>query len=286
MRRLAILVSITILVTGAGSMSAEAGPVFNAGSYSASGLALTSTASDSLMGLAYSGGHYYAVSGGTTSSPEQEYSASGTTVGGPTAPTPGIDFRSAFTDASGNVYVRGYNSNVIYKQTSFGNFQSYVTLSGTLDPQEVVVLNGAGTGYIGNDNGVVQEWDLAGNLTGTVTLQSFDTSYPQGRAIAAFGNYWLNYDSGVLTAYDPITGAAVDSATLVGAPTGTLAYLSETYANGYFWLEDSATNAYQSYQIGVPAADVPEPAPFAVLAFGAGALAFARRQKGAARLAG
>ncbi|MGZ6016136.1 MAG: hypothetical protein ACXWKM_10365, partial [Phenylobacterium sp.] len=205
------LAAVCGLLAVAAAAPASAGTVFGASSYTATFNLNSNVSGSTSMGAAFDGTSYYTTSGGGGGSPIAKLDATGTITSGPVSPSPGIDFRSVFTDASGDVFARGYASATIYEQTTFGNFTGVATLQGSLDDQEQVVLTADGSHYVGNDNGVLQFWDLTGAATGTVTLGgSFDTSYPQGRAVSVFGNYALNFDAGVLSAYDMGTGALVD----------------------------------------------------------------------------
>lgn len=250
---------------------AHAGAVFTAGSYGSS-LRLDGNGNgDVPMGVAYSGGTYYTGSGGHPQSPEAQNDSAGALVA-VASPNPGLDFRSLFTDATGAVYARGYNNSTIYRQTSFGNFDALVNLSGTLDAQMQVILNSAGTMYVGNRGGSIQEWDLTGALTRTFSLDS-SVGSQNTISIAAFNGYLLNYNNGVLSAYDDGTGQLVDSTTLIGAGSG---YYGTAYANGYFFVPDQQ-NGYQGFSIA-SATDVPEPASFALLSIGMLAVGTARRR--------
>src|ERR1017187_4077486 len=147
--------AIPALAFAAGIMAiaagpAEAGAVFGQASYNAV-FTFTDALPSTTMTVAFDGTNYYSSSGGGSGSPYAEYDASGTLIG---TNSPGIDFRSVFTDASGNLYARGYASNQIWKQTAFGSFSPYVTLTGgSLDDQSAVVLNTAGTGDISASGG-------------------------------------------------------------------------------------------------------------------------------------
>lgn len=262
---------------------AIAGPVFGSASYNAS-LTLNGGGGGTATGAAFSGGSYYVTYGGSSLSPISRTDAAGVLVEGPSSPTPGIDFRSIFTDGAGDVFARGFNSNVIYRQTSFGNFASVVTLAGTLDAQSQVVLTADFQHYVGNDNGTLRFWDLTGASTGAVALGGgFDTGYPQGRAVSVFGDYALNYDAGVLSAYSLSTGALVDQTTLNGASTSFDGHFGQSYANGYFFVPVSGGAEYVGYQIGVPSGPgggaIPEPGAWALMILGFGAAGSALRRR-------
>ncbi len=206
------------------SMSASAGPVFSSASYNAS-MTFLDKNPGTTMTLAFDGTNYYSGSGGGSSSPIAKYDASGNFIAS-TSPTPGIDFRSVFTNSSNDVLARGFASSAIYKQTStFGTFTQVLTLgSPTPDVQSAVVLNSQGSEYISRVVATVNRWDLAGNALAQVTLTGSPTvtatGYPSGRGIAAAGGYWLTYAAQTVYAWD-YSGNLLDSALLNGAGTIT-----------------------------------------------------------------
>ena len=238
------------------------------------------------MMLAWDGSHYWEVSGGGAGGTrEAELTPSGAPV---STFAPGLDFRSIFL-ASGALYARTYASPTIYTQTAPGVFSSSGTLAGTYltsepDGAQVgIVLNGAGTAYVGQDTGTVGIWNLSGAFTGTLTLKGYgtvtgETSYPQDCRIAALGPYYLTYSNGNLSAWDG-SGNRVDQTTLTGAGTSFDSNFSLSYANGYVWVVDVAGGTWRGYQVGTPSAPTSVPTLsgwvlglVAILLVGAGAL--------------
>lgn len=230
----------------------QAGPIF-APSYAAS-TTFTDALGGTTMTVAFDGTNYWSTSGGSASGARlAQYTSGGALVG---TYAPGLDFRSVFTDASGNVYARQYANSTIYTQTSPGTFAPFVTLNGgSLDSQSSVILNTLGTQFIAMSGGSVSRWDLSGNYLGALTLSGFGATegdYPQGRGIAAAGNYYLTYDSNnVLSARDLVTGARVDQTVLTGAGTGFDSLFSLSYANGQVWIVDSPGGTWRGYDVGL-----------------------------------
>jgi hypothetical protein len=233
-------------------------------------MAATQTFTDALatttMMLDWDGTGYWSCSGGSnTGVREAHYSAAFAVQN---TYSPGLDFRSIFSDAAGNVYARQYNSPTIYKQTSPGVFSSYGTLASMSSPQwpqAGVVLNGSGTGYVSQDSGVIYKWDLTGAQTGTITLTGFGTlnsenASPQNARLAAWGSYYLTYSNGILSAWDA-SGVRAGQMTLTGAGTSFDANWSLSYANGYVWIVDAAGGLWRGYQIGAPAVVQPPTIP-------------------------
>lgn len=98
------------------------------------------------MALTYDGSSYWSISGGSPSGVrEARYDAAGNLLG---TYSPGLDFRSIFTDQSGNTFAREFADSNIYKQVAPGTFSTtgVVLSGGYLDPQASVVLGG-GTEY-------------------------------------------------------------------------------------------------------------------------------------------
>lgn len=138
------------------------------------------------MTIAFDGTNYWSSSGGGPGGTRYaEYTSSGSLVA---TFAPGLDFRSVFTDAGGNVYAREYSNPTIFKQTSPGVFApSGIVLSGgPLDAQSAVVFNGAGTEFIAMQAGTVSRWNTLGTYLGSVTLSGWgsidgENNYPQYR---------------------------------------------------------------------------------------------------------
>jgi hypothetical protein len=253
---------------------AQAGPVF-ASEYSASAT-ITDALQSTTMTIAFDGVNYWSSSGGGASGVRYaQYTSGGALVN---TFSPGLDFRSVFTDGAGDVYAREYLNSAIYKQGAPGVFSPYATLSGgSLDSQSAVVLDSAGTRYIAMEAGTVYQWDLAGSYMGSLGLVGWgggDTGYPQDRGIAAAGGYYLTYGgSGVLSAWDPVTGNRVDQTTLLGAGTGFDSYFSLSYAGGRVWVVDEPGGMWRGYEVGLGGAGpgpnpIPEPATATMLACG------------------
>jgi PEP-CTERM motif len=222
------------------------------------------------MGLAFDGTSYWETSGGNTNGDrEAQYNAAGVNLG---IFQPGLDFRSVFTGAGGAIYGSTFSSNVIYHQTSPGVWAPFVTLvGGNLNSQSDVVLDGAKTEYIANNNGVIGRWDLSGNFLGTTNLIGFgsqgtEASFPQAVRLAAVGSTWLTYSDGVMSTWD-MSGNRIDTNTLAGAGQMFDSYFSFSYANGMAWVVDTTQGTYRGYAYGASSA-VPEPSSIAMAAMG------------------
>jgi hypothetical protein len=206
------------------------------------------------MGIAFDGTNYWDCSGNSPSGIRLgRYTSSGLPIA---TYSPGLDFRSIFTKADGTVLARAYNTNVIYQQTSPGVFaNSGISLTnGTLDPQSSVVLNGAGTEYDATSGGVVSRWSTNGSYLGSIKLQGFgsvsgETTSPQSRGLAAFGNVWLTYNGGgVVSAWD-FSGNRVFQTVLPGAGTSFDSDYSFSYCNGKVFIVDVAGGKWRGYDI-------------------------------------
>ncbi len=259
--------------------TASAGPIF-VSSYNAA-VTFTDGLNSTTMAMAYDGANYWSVSGGGTIGTRlAEYSGAGALL---SSFSPGLDFRSVFTNGSGSVFAREYANSTIYQMTAPGVFSPLLTLSGgSLDNQSSVVLDTAGTSYIAMTEGSVSRWDLSGTYLGSLALSAFgagdENSYPQNRGIAAAGGYYLTYVNGLLSAWDPNTGARVDQTTLNGGGSSFDSNFSLSFANGMVWVVDEAGGTWRGYDVGLgsaapPVGQVPEPGTLALLASGFGLLA-------------
>lgn len=260
---------LSLLATaGIATVTLGTAPVTAAVMFDPSDTAITNFASSASlasvdMTIAYDGTDYWSVSGNFPSGVRlAQYDGAGNVL---TNYSPGIDFRSIFTDSAGNVYARQFNDSTIYEQTSPGVFApSGVSLmGGTLNAQSSVVFNGAGTEYVAMEGGTVSRWDLGGNFIGTVTLSGFGSDpneniSPQNRVIAAVGDYWLTYNSdngGTLSAWDQ-SGNRVAQTILVDAGSDNSDW-TLSYANNQVFIGDQ-TN-WRGYDVGpFPSASTPE----------------------------
>ncbi len=213
---------------------------------------LTATA----MPVAYDGTNYWTCSGGSATGVRYaQYDTNGTLLA---TYSPGLDFRSVFTDASGIVLARQFSDPTIYQQTSPGVFvpSGVVLNGGSLNAQSSVVLNGTGTEYIATTDGVVTHWDPDGNLLGTVNLQGFGSlsgeiaGSTQAHSIAAFGNFWLTYNgAGIVSVWDTF-GNRLANCTLSGAGTSGESDWAFSYCNGKVFVVDSSTGLWRGYDVG------------------------------------
>jgi hypothetical protein len=208
------------------------------------------------MPLAFDGTNYWSCSGGGTDGPRvAEYDTNGVPLA---TFSPGLNFRSIFTDGAGAILARTYSNNLILLQTAPGAFTpSGIALTGgSLDPQASVVMNGAGTEYDAVSNGVVSRWDPDGNFIGSVVLQGFGSlngetaGTTQAHSLAAFGNFWLTYNgAGIVSAWD-MFGHRLANCTLLGAGTNNDSDFSFSYANGKVFIADMGGGTWRGYDVG------------------------------------
>ncbi len=217
-------------------------------------LTFTNSIPATTTGITFDGTNYWDCSGGNTSGiREGEYTAAGAFMGGYSA---GLDFRSIFARSDGTVFARSFNDSSIYEQTNPGVFvPSGITLTGgTLDPQSSVVLNGAGTEFDAMSGGIVSRWSTNGTYLGSVNLQGFgavsgESTSPQGRGLAAFGQVWLTYNGGgILSGWD-YSGNRVFQMALPGAGTSLDSDYSFSFCNGKVFIVDVAGGAWRAFDI-------------------------------------
>jgi hypothetical protein len=270
---LRLLAAVALSVASLASQAA----LFAQSSYNAT-TTFTDRNPSTTMTLAYDGTNYYTSSGGSSNSPYAQYDSAGNFIANA---SPGIDFRSVFTNSSNNLLARGYSNNQIYQQSSFGNFNSVATLSGgTLDDQSAVVINTSNTEYLAHISGLVSRWDTAGNFLGSIALTGYvDNGYPSNRGMATVGNELLTYFGGVLTAWDSGTGSNLGSTILNGAGTSFNSDFSYSYANGQFWVVDNAGGTWRGYDVGLSANQVPEPSTLVLLGLGLLGLSALQKRK-------
>jgi len=282
-QRYQIALAGALVVAFLGVGRAEAGSVFALSSYTPS-FTFQDKLGATTMTLAFDGTYYWSSSGGSMSGPRYaQYDSSGAFIA---TYAPGLDFRSVFTDSSGKVYARQYNDDRIYRQTTtLGVFEeSGVVLSGgPLDAQSGVVLDETAMQYLAHGpsgfdgGGIVTRWDMDGTNLGTVSLAGFgsvtgETVYPANRGIAVGQGHWLTYRNQTLSAWDA-AGNRVDTATLVGAGTGTSSHFSLSYANNMVFIVDGPGGLWRGYVI-------PEPVTIlGVFAGAAGLAGYLRRRR-------
>jgi len=230
------------------------------------------------MTMAFANSNYYSSSGGSeVGNNFASYNAAGVNTG---VYAPGLDLRSVFTDNSGSVLARAFNSRTIYKMGSVGSFASLLSLQGgTLDAQSSVDMNDAGN-FVANSGGHVSVWNASGVLLNSFSLTGFTGGYPANRGIAATQDYLLTYDSGLLKAWD-YKGNLLDSTSLIGAGNSFDSNFSLSFANNHVFVVDTAGGTWRGYDLGLGAKvnDVPEPASLALFSIALGAGIVARRRK-------
>jgi hypothetical protein len=204
--------------------------------------------------MTFDGTNYWSCSGGGSSGVRlAQYSLTGALVA---TYSPGLDFRSVFTQPDGTLRARAYNNNVIYQQTSPGTFgPSGVTLTGgTLDAQSAVVLNGTGTEFDALSGGVVSRWNTNGNYLGLVNLIGFgavpgENVSPQNRGLAALDGFWLTYNgAGLLSLWDA-NGNRITQLTLAGAGANVDSSWGFSVANGKVFVVDVGGGVWRAFDL-------------------------------------
>jgi hypothetical protein len=214
----------------------------------------TDALASTTMGMTFDGTNYWSCSGGGSSGVRlAQYSLTGALVA---TYSPGLDFRSVFTQPDGTLRARAYNNNVIYQQTSPGTFgPSGVTLTGgTLDAQSAVVLNGTGTEFDALSGGVVSRWNTNGNYLGLVNLIGFgavpgENVSPQNRGLAALDGFWLTYNgAGLLSLWDA-NGNRITQLTLAGAGANVDSSWGFSVANGKVFVVDVGGGVWRAFDL-------------------------------------
>ena len=287
------LLSLALGIVATAAPLSIASAQFGAPSYNADKTFANGAPNQHTMGIAFDGASYWSVDGGGPGGVRlAQYNSSGAFL---TSYSPGLDFRSVFTDAAGNVFARQYSDNTIYSMSAPGVFAAAVSLvGGSLDAQSSVVLNGAGTEYVAMNLGNVDRWDLTGAYLGSVSLSGFGSmgsegAYPSNRGIAAFGADYLTYDGGGDLSMWDASGNRVGTTVLVGAGTSFDSDFSFSGASdGRVLIADGVRGNWRGYQVAdasVPVTGTPEPATVSLMATGlVGLVGVARRRKASAKV--
>ena len=169
---------------------------------------------------------------------------------------PGYDLRSVFTmgDGTPQVYARAYSSTQILQMTAPGALTNFVSLvGGVVDSQSSIAWDDSNSEFIAASSGTVYSWNIGGANTGSVALQGWgvgsEASSPQNRGVAWACDHYLTYADGNLSAWNPVTGVRAGTTSLVGAGTTSDSYYSVSYANGLFFVVDSAGGTWRGYEV-------------------------------------
>ena len=228
------------------------------------------------MSVAFDGTYYFGASGGDSGgSPFQKYNAvTGDVL---SANNSGIDFRSLFSDAGGNLYARQYGSNTILKMTAPNAFSSFLTLdtgSVAIDSQAPVILGSGGSVYASRLGNTIHFWSATdGSFQSSLILSDYGTvpgedpsppgpSVPKDVTLASFGAYYLTYldDSDEVFAWDT-DGNRVGNMALLNN-NGANAF-SFSYSNDHIFTNDGG---FHGYELVAPA--IPEPGAACLLLTG------------------
>lgn len=250
-------------------------------------------------GVAFDGTNYWIVSGAGINAPMAKFDAAGNQLA---TYTPGPDFRSVFTNASGHVFASGFNSSIVYAMTGDGIFSPLVTLTGIPvsgygglpEYQSPIILSAAGDEYLSMARGIVYRWSLDGSFIGTRTLVGFGAADGLGNSsydvrIANLGSNWVTYNAGTrtLSLWNPSSGARMGTTLFSDAISSSYDFSVSTTADGRVWVGqgDRLEYGYSVSQIAAELTAAPEPSSAILLASGLAGVFGAVRRKRKARLA-
>ncbi len=177
---------VAAAVAASVTCTAAANPVFGAARYTSSLTLQSAGAVFVPTAVTFSNGLYYTGFGNGTNSPFVKLDAAGTILSS-VQQAPGMEFRSLFTDAAGDVFARDYQVNWISKEGTLGTWKAVQALAGPFQVNSQVVLDSNGTHYVGNNGGTLQFWDLSGAKTKTVVLAAGAST----GVVSIYGNYAL-----------------------------------------------------------------------------------------------
>ena len=234
---------------------------------------------DTPMPVAFDGKSYWGASGGSPSSPLQQYDPkSGDVVASYIS---GIDFRSTFSDAIGTVYASGYADNQIYQMVAPGKFTSLLTLSDIAPHEQApVIFSPDGAQYASRIGNQINLWSAKeGSWQAALELSDYGTRKGEDALgtdqtdlnLAAFGSYYLTYipSTNEVNAWDS-AGKRVGTMEL-GENNQATAY-SFGVANGYVFTNDESSQQYRGYVLPssklASSATAPEPGTIVLSALG------------------
>lgn len=228
------------------------------------------------MGIAWDGTSYWAASGGSTSGIRLvQHDAMGTVVNSYGL---GIDFRSIFTDGSGNIHGSDFGGNGIqvYALPSPPSSTLKYTLDTTPNSNMEIAYRPSDGKLYGHSQGVIYQYNFTtGVQEDSFSLIDFSGSFAGFYQIAIAEDWILTFenttDLGLISAWD-FTGKLIGQSKI---DTDTNIGYSFSYANGLAWIEKGGQ--WQGYDIfGAP---VPVPGTIALFGLGWACLGAWRRQR-------